>query len=198
MRKLIALTFAAALAAVPAAASAQEMGGGGQAVGGGGGGSSRSNNAFGLGVQSMLRGPGGLAATYDVGLVHVDGIFFFVDTDGGVFGGGDAFGAAVRAFYSLHQSNASDFGLGGGLGITIEDEGADDDTLLSLEFGAKVRIFVVNNVALTAFLGLGVVVDTEDDAGNDDEDAFVLGGQQVGAFGGVGVLSGFGFTYYFN
>ncbi len=186
---LRSLACIACLTVIPASATAQE---------GDGGGTSDGNRAFGLGVQSMLRGPGGIAATFDIGLMHIDAILFFVDTDGGggAFGGGDALGLAGRAFYSVHQTNASDLGVGGGIGFTIDKEPGDDDTIISIELGAKMRAFIVSNVALTAFLGAAIVVDDDDEGG--DNGGLVLGGQQVGSFSTVGLAGGFGFTYYFN
>jgi len=191
MRKtLSSIACITALTLLPAAAAAQNEGGGG-----GGG---RANSAIGIGAQSMLRGPGGASVTFDVGLLHIDGILFFINTDGGgIFGGGDdAIGLAGRVFYSVHQTDNSDLGLGGGLGFTIQDEPMDDDTIISLEAGAKMRAFIVSNVALTAFVGIAIVLD--DDDGGDDEDGIVFGGQQMGSFSSIGLTSGFGFTYYFN
>ncbi len=183
---LISAACVALLSLASRQAAAQEEGGG------------RSNTAFGIGAQSMLRGPGGIAATFDIGLIHIDGIFYMVNTDGGGLfaNGGDSFGLGGRVFYSVHQTAASDLSLGGGLGITLRDQGPQDDTLISLEGGAKMRAFIVSNVALTAFLGLSIVLDDND--GGDDEDGFVIGGQQLGSFSSLGLTSGFGFTYYFH
>lgn len=187
---LTSLACAALLSVISLSANAQEAGDGG---GGGAGGS-----AFGIGAQSMLRGPGGIAITYDVGLLHFDGILFFVDTDGGgAFVAGDSLGIGGRAFYSVHQTNASDLSVGGGLGFIVEDQGpADDDHIISLEFGAKMRAFIVSNVALTAFIGAAVILDDND--GGDDEDGILIGGQQLGSVTSLGLTSGFGFTYYFH
>ena len=104
---LLAAAAAALTLAAPGTAAAQDDGGGG---------GGRSNFAFGLGAQAMLAGPAGAAATFDIGLVHIDTILFFVDSDS-AFGADDAFGLGVRGFFSLHQTKSADFGLGGGLGL---------------------------------------------------------------------------------
>ena len=80
-------------------------------------------------------------------------------------------------------------------GFILDDAPGDDDTIINLELGGKVRAFIVQNVALTAFVGLAVVIDTEES--NGDQDGVIFGGQQVG-LSTIGLTSGFGFTYYFN
>jgi len=156
----------------------------------------RSNSAFGLGAQSFLRGPGGVAGTFDIGLLHIDAILFLIDVEGGgLFGGDDSIGFGARMFYSVHQTDAADLGVGGGVGFIHRSVPGDDDSIISIEMGAKIRAFIVSNVALTAFLGAAVIVDDDDEGG--DEGGLLLGGQQVG-FSTIGLASGFGFTYYFH
>ena len=181
MRHLIALAAILSLTtlAAPQEARAQEK-----------------NSAFGVGVQALLTGPAGPSLTYDVGLLHFDFLTFFETL------GQDTFALGARGFYSVHQTERSDLSLGGGIGFTFEeDDGGgggddDDDVDFSVEFGAKMRMFVVPNVAITAFMGLAVVIDDDGNGGGgnvftffQEEDGIVLGGQ----FNAL-----FGFTYYFH
>jgi hypothetical protein len=172
--------IAIALTLMGGGAWAQDEGGAVSDSGGGGGGGS----AFGIGAQAMLTGPVGASITYDVGMLHFDGIFYFETL------GEDNFGAGGRIWYSLHQGSQSDFSLGGGAGINFNDDEDDD---IHIEGGAKVRIFLVPNVALSAMVGVAVIIDS------GEGDGIVASGQtEDAAFRGAGVNGGFGFTYYFK
>ncbi|MEM9490961.1 MAG: hypothetical protein AAGC55_17565 [Myxococcota bacterium] len=132
---------------------------------------SSAERGFGLGAQVMLTGPVGASVTYDTGVFHIDGLLGLDDND--VTLGG-------RFFYRVHDRGVSDLSIGGGLAIV--DEG---DTDVHLEAGAKIRVWLVSNVAFNATVGVGLIIQGEDDAYND----LVLGGQVTGLLG---------ITYFFT
>jgi hypothetical protein len=154
---LAAATFAAVLgsAALSRSASAQEGAGGARGVG--------------VGVQEMLRGGRGLSVAYDGGPFHIDGHLGASD-----FGGarGTNFTIGARGWFHLHQTGASDFSIGGGLGF-VNNQAGDQD-VLSIEAGMLLRVFLVSNVAVGAFGGIAVVPH------DDRNDGFVLNGQLLG------------------
>jgi hypothetical protein len=128
---------------------------------------------LGVGVESSLTGISGPAVVYQAPNFHVHGILGLFDTDGRT-----QIDLAGRFFWKLHSTAASDFGLGGGLGIrNIDNDPGESDTQLHLELGAQIRAFVTANVALGATLGLGF------DNGEGDDDLTLLDGQLVGAIG---------------
>jgi hypothetical protein len=143
---------------------------------------------FGLGAEAMLAGPSGAAVVYDAGPYHIDGIVRFSSVDTAAFFGSDLFHLAGRFFYVLHQRNSADFSVGGGVGVTHDDnDPGEDDTAVFIEGGAQLRAFISENVALSSTVGLAIIVD--DDPGGADRDGVVLGGQLTGALGIV---------YFFN
>jgi hypothetical protein len=174
MKACIASTIAAlALTLAASSASAQE---GGQ-------------RGLGVGAQSMLTsdsvidfngGVAGASLTYDAGAFHIDGIFGLLSRNGTSFGLGGSF------WYTIHGGGLADLSIGGGLGFADDDDG--DGTDVHLQAGAKIRLFLVSNVALHATLGLGFIFEDDDDDDGPDDDTFVLAGQNV---------SGMGITYFF-
>lgn len=140
-----------------------------------------AENGLGVGVQSMLTGPGnpgliagsvsGASITYDAGIFHVDGIF------GLSAGGNTRFGLGGQFWYVLHGGGIADLSIGGGIGVA--DDG-DDDTDFHMNGGLKIRLFLVSNVALSTVFGLGFIFDDDD---IDDEEDIVIGGQSVGSMG---------------
>lgn len=123
--------------------------------------------AVGVGVTGLLvSGPGfanqfaGPTVVFQTPLFHIEGLVTFTDTDAD----GTDVGVAGRFWYALSQTERSDFSVGGGLGLLIDDvPGGDDQTDIELNLGAQIRAFIVPNVALSATLGFGVVSTDGDD-----------------------------------
>ncbi|GAB4515640.1 MAG: hypothetical protein Tsb0020_34260 [Haliangiales bacterium] len=142
----------------------------------------QSENTFGIGAQTMLTGPGGpglvagnvsgASFTYDAGVFHIDGIFGLSAGDTTRFGLGGNF------WYVIHGGGIADLSVGGGIGVA--DDG-DDDTDFHVNAGAKIRLFLVNNVALSTIVGLGFIFDDDEEANNDED--IIVGGQTVGIMG---------------
>lgn len=139
---------------------------------------------FGVGAQAFLTQdrdtiPGAASLTYDMGTLHLDALVGFSSL------GNDTLLAGARFYYSVHRKASSDLSLGLGLGVEYEDRdenmGEENITNFHLEGGAKIRAFIVPNVALSAVVGVGVVTG--------DEDKLALSGQFIGTFG---------VTYFFN
>jgi hypothetical protein len=161
-----------------------EAGGGGvMAVGRG--------SAFGVGVERTLGGIAAATFVYDAGRFHIDGLLGFLSIDRDPAGDISVFQVAGRFFWVVHRTQSADLSLGAGLGVVrLDDDGADEtETNIHLEAAAKIRAFLVPNVAISA--SLGVVVITADDAIITNEDlpdgqgAISLGGQLGAAFGMV-------------
>jgi hypothetical protein len=129
---------------------------------------------IGIGAEAMLSGPAGLAVIYDAGSFHIDGIIGFHDDDGP---DDTTIALGGRFLYHLHSAEASDFSIGGGLGLVNLDRRNNDDdrTDFVLEGIVQLRAFVVSNVALSASAGVAAV------AGDDDD--LLLGGQLIGSVG---------------
>lgn len=112
-------------------------------------------SGIGVGVESMLSGPSGPTVVYQAASFHAEGIV-------GVF---DRANTAVliagRFYYQVHSGELSDFSVGGGLGLLNFDGPGpgDNETDLHLEAGAKIRVFLAPNVALSSSLGLALVAD---------------------------------------
>jgi hypothetical protein len=172
MKNYLALLVIATSLTLISPALAQDEGGGGS-----------GGSAFGIGAQAMLVGPAGASLTYDFGRMHADGLFYMETL------GNDVYGFGGRLWLTVHEGSNSDLSVGGGAGIiSIENQ---DDSIINIEGGAKVRIFVVPNVALSAVVGLGVLIDAPGDG-------IVITGQTTGNNQGLGFNAGFGFTYYFR
>lgn len=165
-------TLAAAFAAVlglgaAGSASAQEWKtGAGAGVG-----------PLGVGVAAMLTGPLGPQVVYDTGVFHIEGIVGFQSNDATT-----DFDIGGRFFYHVHASQAADFSLGAGLGVTSQDPDgpAEGTTNVHIDIGPQVRAFVVPNVAVSATAGLAIITG--------DADNILITGDLVGTAG---------ITYYF-
>jgi hypothetical protein len=165
-------TLAAAFAAVlglgaAGSASAQEWKtGAGAGVG-----------PLGVGVSAMLTGPVGPQVVYDTGVFHIEGIVGFASDDAVT-----EFDLGGRFWYHVHATQAADFSLGAGLGVTSTDPDgpAESTTNVHIDIGPQLRAFVVPNVAISASAGLGIITG--------DDDFIVIRGNLVGQAG---------ITYYF-
>jgi hypothetical protein len=141
----------------------------------------QGKSGMGLGAEAMLTGVQGASGVYDTGPWRVEGLLGFLN------GGSDIIAVGGRFVYVMHQGTSSDFGVGGGLGLVSLDGPMDndDETDIHLEVAAHIRAFVTPNVALSAALGIGFILEDED---ANDDDTFGIGGQLIG---GVGI------HYYF-
>lgn len=146
-----------------------------------------AERGLGVGAQAMLTSPGlldfftsgvsGAALTYDAGAFHIDGIF-------GLISDGDTgFGLGVQGWYMLHGGGIADLSVGGGLGFADDRDFDGDGIDVHLDAGVKVRLFLVSNVALSAIVGLGFIFEDDDEEINDDDDLFVITGQNLGSMG---------------
>jgi len=173
-RHILSLVFAFAITAASSVATAQEGTG--------------SASGIGVGVESMLTGPVGPTFVYQATNFHIDAIFAFDSNDNPVsfLDRTNELSIGGRIFFQVHEGEIADFSLGGGIGITTDDDGGpgnnNDDIDFHLEGGAKIRAFLAPNVALTASLGLGIVLDS-DDNNNDDDDRVTFRGNLTGGFG---------------
>ena len=152
-------------------------------------GKSSKGDRFGIGVQTTLRGLGpgrfdglaseaGLSVVYDARKWRVATLLdlIFVDDAATAF----AFGG--RFLYAIHRRSRADFSIGAGTGFQFtEIEGGDSGFDFYFEGVGQIRVFLVQNVALNATLGLGFRV-----------------GEGPFAFGITGQANGsFGLTYFF-
>ncbi len=137
-------------------------------------------SAVGVGVQGLLAAPGtlfGPTLVYQSSSFHIEGILAFSD-----IGNQTDLGLAGRFWYAVHQTDRSDFSVGGGLGFLIDDQGNTNDLNIEIDLGAQLRAFIVPNVSLNASLGFVVVT-------ND-------GANTIAATGGL--LATTGITYFFS
>jgi hypothetical protein len=132
---------------------------------------------LGVGVAAMLTGPFGPQVVYDAGVFHVEGIVGFQSNDATT-----DFDIGGRFFYHVHASQAADFSLGAGLGVTSSDPDgpAEGTTNVHIDIGPQLRAFVVPNVAVSATAGLAIITG--------DADNILITGDLVGTAG---------ITYYF-
>lgn len=132
--------------------------GAGVASAGGSKGSLGVGGEYGIGTSGLGVGLGGMSIAYDMGEFHLGGFFGF--TDGGNDNDTDVtFGG--RFFYHVHSSAMADFGVGGGVGIGILDDGSDatdKETQMFIEPGIQARAFIASNVALSFNAGLSIGV----------------------------------------
>ncbi len=117
---------------------------------------------------------GGAGVVYDTGPMRFGGLLGLAFIEDGP----TLLDLAGRFFYALHQTQRSDLSLGGGLTIGLADPpgGADSQFRLGLEFGLEVRMFVVENVAVCAFGGLGLGL-------GDGDLTLAIRGQLLGSLG---------------
>ena len=143
-----------------------------------------SPGTLGVGAEYQLAGIGGASLNYDAGDFHVGGFLGFAD------GGGDddtSWALGGRFYYHIHSTTDADFSLGGALGIaSVPDPmgGGDEASLIYLEGGAQIRLFLAANVAVSASTGIVF--------GLSDADGVAVTGA-----GGVGLGAGVGLHYYF-
>ena len=119
-------------------------------------GNASSASGIGVGVESILSGPTGPTVVYQTPSFHVSGLLGFRDD-----GDDTDITLAGRFFYQVHAGELADFNVGGGVGIVHRDDGDNADQDLHLEGGAKIRVFLAPNVALSSTLGLSLVPDGE-------------------------------------
>ncbi len=150
--------------------------------------------SIGVGAEFQLSGAGGASMNYDAGDFHVGGFLGFADSDGD---DNTVFTVGGRFYYHLHSTTDADFGLGGSLGVVSQPEGGGSDnrnTLVFVEPGIQIRVFLAANVALSASTGivLGVV---------DADGVAITGSAGTGSFsvssGGIAFGGGVGLHYYF-
>lgn len=153
-----------------------------------------SPGTIGVGAEFQIAGPGGASMNYDAGQFHVGGFLGFADADGD---DNTVFTVGGRFFYHVHSTTDADFSVGGSLGIvSAPDAGPNNDrnTLVYVEPGVQIRVFLAANVALSASTGivLGVV---------DADGVAITGSAGIGAVSittaGVGFGGGVGLHYYF-
>jgi hypothetical protein len=114
--------------------------------------------AFDLGGVHFARGMAGPAVAYDPASFHVEALVSFAT------GAGDLTSLAGRFWYHLHRSPRADFSVGGGIGYaSVGDD--EDFTVVAIEGGGEVRFFLVENVSVSAALGLRVLAG--DASGNE-------------------------------
>lgn len=150
MKRIALIAAATSLVAFTATAAAQDDGGG------------ERPTALGVGVNGFLiDGLGtGPQVVFQTPMFHIEGILTFIDD------GDTDVGLGGRFWYALSQTGRSDFSVGGGLALLIDgnaDGMGNDDTDVELDFGAQLRAFIVPNVALSATLGFGIVIQDGDD-----------------------------------
>ncbi len=131
--------------------------------------SSSSANGFGVGATSTLTGLNGLSVVLDAGKTHYEGIFLI---------GEEVLNLGARGWFHIHESKRADLSLGAGFGFQRIDVGGESETPLHIEGGLQIRVFIADNVALSADAGLAFVVQ-------DGDDQFVLGSHDL--FGGAGI-----------
>ena len=117
--------------------------------------------SIGLGAEFQLSGVGGASLNYDAGQFHIGGFLGFSDPPGDA----NTFDVGGRFFWHIHKTAMTDFGIGGGLGISSVRvmNGMDRLTGLFLEPGLQIRLFLASNVAVSA--STGIVIGTADASG---------------------------------
>jgi len=94
---------------------------------------------------------------YDAGMFHAGGFLAFYDAKGA---NNTVFEVGGRFYYHLHSTAMSDFGLGGSIGIANVDRNAfggmaaESATLIFVEPGMQIRLFLASNVALSVAAGI--------------------------------------------
>jgi hypothetical protein len=139
----------------------------------------RTARGIGVGAEATLTGIVGGTFVYDAEAFHIDALL------GGEFRPGySAVAVAGRFFFPVHRSRFADFSLGPGVGLQHVSNDPDGDgpngrvssNPIHLEGAAQIRAFIVENIALSASAGLGMVLTK----GNNTA---TIGGQLGGSFG---------------
>lgn len=149
--------------------------------------------SVGVGAEYLLSGTGGASVNYDGGAWHAGGALGYADP-----GQGDAsWSLAGRFYYHVHSTAMADFGVGGSLGIaSVPDGMGDKASLVYLEPGIQIRLFLASNVAVSA--QTGIVFGLSDADGTSISGSAIGGGTVVVSGGGVvGLGGGLGLHYYF-
>ena len=147
--------------------------------------------SIGIGAEYQISGLGGISANYDAGRFHVGGFFGFIDHDGPDNTTVDIGG---RFFFHVAQTAASDFSIGGTIGIRsvhVPEGNPNTDTELFIEPSFQIRAFVATNVALSFTAGISI--------GTVDADGVDITGGNAPRSGNIsGNVSGSaGVHYYF-
>jgi hypothetical protein len=142
----------------------------------------RVARGIGVGAEATLTNIVGATFVYDAEAFHIDALL------GGSFNpdpNSSTFAVAGRFFFPVHRSRFADFSVGPGVGlqhVTGPDpdgdgpQDRDTSNPIHLEGAAQIRAFIVENVALSASTGLGVVL-------NKGNNSATIGGQLGGSFG---------------
>jgi hypothetical protein len=109
--------------------------------------------SIGVGAEFNLSTVGGLSVNYDTGKFHVGGFFGYFDPDGD---DNDDVNIGGRFFYHVASTASSDFSVGGSLAIQSQATVGDRATLVFVEPGFQIRVFVVPNVAVSFLGGISV------------------------------------------
>lgn len=139
-----------------------------------------SDPRFGVGMYGTLSSPnaplgvGGVSLVYDLRRFRVATFFSLLVDDGGA----DGVAVGGRFLFALHRARRADFSLGVGtaLGHVFNPGPAPDLTYVVVEGLGQIRVFLVDNVALTGTLGLAF-------AAGEGRLLFGIGGQLTGSFG---------------
>jgi len=124
-------------------------------------------NGLGVGAEATVGtgtiAGGGATVVYDLELMYIEGSLAFEAGDGP-----DAVNLGAAFYYKLAATEASDFSVGGGAALLFVDPdgggpfgGGDADLGVALHLGAKIRAFLVANVAVQVGLGLSVLIDDQ-------------------------------------
>jgi hypothetical protein len=150
-------------------------------------------NSIGVGAEAQLNGIGGASLNYDAGDFHVGGFLGFHDPGGR---DDDTFVLGGRFYYHVHQTTSSDFSVGVGLGFVSDNNPApvDRESELYVEPSIQIRMFIVQNVALSFTTGVTIGVL---DADNVDLGGQLVGGTLSVAGTNVSFGGGAGVHYYF-
>jgi hypothetical protein len=126
--------------------------------------------------SGAITGGGGPTVVYDLENIFIEGGLAFVAGDLV----DDAVTLGAACYYKLATTEASDFSLGGGAALLFEETGGpfggDANLAFSIVLGAKIRAFLVTNVALQVGLGLNILID-------DPDEVFLFTSQLAGAAG---------------
>lgn len=136
-----------------------------------------SEGSIGVGAEYTLLGTGGLSVNYDAGAFHAGGFIGYYKDVAPAVGEWDL-DLGGRFFFHVHETAMADFSLGGQLGIQLQNNvGAPDNdfTIVTIDLGAQIRVFLQSNVALSATLGVGIATA--------DGDGFALTGGTIGSAG---------------
>lgn len=112
-----------------------------------------------VGAETILLAPslgaiapgGALAVGWDATQWRAEGLIGLLFRDGP--GNNTTFSFGGRGFYALHKTSFADFSIGGLLGLIV-----GGGAIFLIEPSVQIRAFIVQNVAITATLGMGIAV----------------------------------------